>query len=515
MITGQEQPDGGTLRIGDTVQMAYVDQSRDALDPDKTVWEEISGGDRADQGRRPQDELARLRVVASTSRAPTSSRRSASSPAASATACTWPSCSRRAATCCCSTSRPTTSTSTRCARWRRRCSTSPAARWSSPTIAGSWIASPRTCSPSRATRRSRWFEGNFEAYEEHRHAQLGDEADRPAPHHLQEAHAHLARGATACRRALLGRGPALGRLALARARGLLRRLAALLGRVAVDDAVLDRVARRTQIGDRGLRERLGALAPLCPAVADARALATFLRTPRARSWSKRSSFRLLLAMRSCCPARPGTNHELDPGDHRAEMRDRRLQLCVRQVGRRPEPQPRAAAVGEHAALGERPLELAGARRAQREEAAEALQRNGALARDDLLRARRARRSPRRAGRPGGGRTRAGARGSGPAARRTRTRARRGSGSSGRTSSRRSARPRGRRERATGRARRRARRTPRTSRSRPGRRSSACARQAQEAVALAELQVLVAAADHPRRARARGRGGRTGRSPSAW
>jgi sulfate-transporting ATPase len=44
MITGSEQPDAGTLRIGETVQMAYVDQSRDALDPDKTVWEEISGG---------------------------------------------------------------------------------------------------------------------------------------------------------------------------------------------------------------------------------------------------------------------------------------------------------------------------------------------------------------------------------------------------------------------------------------------------------------------------------------
>ncbi len=44
MITGQEQPDAGTLRIGDTVQMAYVDQSRDALDPEKNVWEEISGG---------------------------------------------------------------------------------------------------------------------------------------------------------------------------------------------------------------------------------------------------------------------------------------------------------------------------------------------------------------------------------------------------------------------------------------------------------------------------------------
>ena len=44
MITGQEQPDSGSFRIGDTVELAYVDQSRDDLDPDKTVWEEISGG---------------------------------------------------------------------------------------------------------------------------------------------------------------------------------------------------------------------------------------------------------------------------------------------------------------------------------------------------------------------------------------------------------------------------------------------------------------------------------------
>jgi energy-dependent translational throttle protein EttA len=44
MITGDEAPDQGTLQVGDTVQLAYVDQSRDALDPDKTVWEEISDG---------------------------------------------------------------------------------------------------------------------------------------------------------------------------------------------------------------------------------------------------------------------------------------------------------------------------------------------------------------------------------------------------------------------------------------------------------------------------------------
>ena len=45
MIIGDEEPDGGSLRLGDSVELAYVDQSRDALDPDKTVWEEISGGE--------------------------------------------------------------------------------------------------------------------------------------------------------------------------------------------------------------------------------------------------------------------------------------------------------------------------------------------------------------------------------------------------------------------------------------------------------------------------------------
>ena len=44
MITGQEKPDSGVITIGESVQMGYVDQSRDSLDPDKTVWQEISGG---------------------------------------------------------------------------------------------------------------------------------------------------------------------------------------------------------------------------------------------------------------------------------------------------------------------------------------------------------------------------------------------------------------------------------------------------------------------------------------
>jgi ATP-binding cassette ChvD family protein len=54
MITGQEKPDGGSLRVGETVQLAYVDQSRDLLDAKKNVWEEISDGlDTLTLGGRP------------------------------------------------------------------------------------------------------------------------------------------------------------------------------------------------------------------------------------------------------------------------------------------------------------------------------------------------------------------------------------------------------------------------------------------------------------------------------
>ncbi|MCA9142531.1 MAG: energy-dependent translational throttle protein EttA [Planctomycetaceae bacterium] len=53
MLVGQEQPDSGTLKVGETVELGYVDQSRDALDPEKTVYQEISGGyDNLDMGGR-------------------------------------------------------------------------------------------------------------------------------------------------------------------------------------------------------------------------------------------------------------------------------------------------------------------------------------------------------------------------------------------------------------------------------------------------------------------------------
>ena len=128
MIVGEEQPDAGALRLGDTVDLAYVDQSRDALDPDEVRL----GGDlrrlRAHQGRRPRGQLARLRGrlqlqglrPAAQGRRAVRRRAQPRAPREAA--------AHAAATSCCSTSRPTTSTSTRCARWRRRCSRSRAAR---------------------------------------------------------------------------------------------------------------------------------------------------------------------------------------------------------------------------------------------------------------------------------------------------------------------------------------------------------------------------------------------------
>ncbi|HEY1630336.1 MAG TPA: energy-dependent translational throttle protein EttA [Rhizomicrobium sp.] len=59
MLTGQEKPDSGAMRVGDTVQIGYVDQSRDALDPNKTVWQEISDGlDVLELGKRTMQSRA-------------------------------------------------------------------------------------------------------------------------------------------------------------------------------------------------------------------------------------------------------------------------------------------------------------------------------------------------------------------------------------------------------------------------------------------------------------------------
>ena len=59
MITGQDSPDSGSINIGDTVKLGYVDQSRDDLNPNSTVWEEISDGlDEIELGKRKMQSRA-------------------------------------------------------------------------------------------------------------------------------------------------------------------------------------------------------------------------------------------------------------------------------------------------------------------------------------------------------------------------------------------------------------------------------------------------------------------------
>jgi sulfate-transporting ATPase len=97
MITGKETPDAGTLKVGETVQMAYVDQGRDDLDADKTVWENISeGAEELDLGRR-EGQQPRL-LLGFQLQGPRAAKKVGTCRAASAIACTWPGCSRAAPT---------------------------------------------------------------------------------------------------------------------------------------------------------------------------------------------------------------------------------------------------------------------------------------------------------------------------------------------------------------------------------------------------------------------------------
>ena len=121
MITGQEKPDAGTLRLGETVQLGYVDQSRDALGANKSVWEEISGGeDELMIGKRPVPSRAYVSWF-NFKGAQQQRKVGTLSGWRAQPSFIWRSCSSAARTCCCWTSRPTTSTSTRCVRSRKRC----------------------------------------------------------------------------------------------------------------------------------------------------------------------------------------------------------------------------------------------------------------------------------------------------------------------------------------------------------------------------------------------------------
>ena len=178
MIVGQEEPDAGALRLGETVQLAYVDQSRDALDAEKSVWEEISEG--YDQIKVGSEEMnSRAYTSGFNFKGSDQQRRSGPSRAASETASTWRSSFAPAATSCCSTSRPTTSTSTRLRALEEAllafagCAVVVSHdRWFLDRVATHVLAFE---GDSQVT----WFEGNVEAYEENRRARLGPAADRP------------------------------------------------------------------------------------------------------------------------------------------------------------------------------------------------------------------------------------------------------------------------------------------------------------------------------------------------
>ena len=182
----RRKPDAGEIRIGPSVQLAYVDQSRAVA----RRHEDRLAGDlrrpRHDQGRQLRDALARLCRPLQLPR-----------HAAAAVIGELSGGERNrvhlakvlkpAATCCCSTSRPTTSTSRRCARSKRRCSASRAARSSSRTIAGSSTASRPTSSRSRAT--ARWSGSRATTRSTWRTCKRrkGEDADQPHRHPVQAA----------------------------------------------------------------------------------------------------------------------------------------------------------------------------------------------------------------------------------------------------------------------------------------------------------------------------------------
>ena len=178
MITGSEQPDAGELRVGDTVELAYVDQSRDALGDDKTVWEEISGGmDQIKVGDRTMNSRAycsswnfkgsdQQKKVGKLSGGERNRLHLAKVLRAGGNVLLL--------------DEPTNDLDVDTLRALEEALLSFAGcaviishdRWFLDRVATHVLAFE---GDSQVT----WFEGNFEAYEEHRRALLGDEADRP------------------------------------------------------------------------------------------------------------------------------------------------------------------------------------------------------------------------------------------------------------------------------------------------------------------------------------------------
>ena len=178
MIVGDEQPDDGALRLGDTVELAYVDQSRDALDAEKTVWEEISGG--MDQIKVGEREMASRAYVASFNfRGSDQQKKVGKLSGGERNRLHLAKLLRRGGNLLL-LDEPTNDLDVDTLRALEEALLDFAGcavvishdRWFLDRVATHVLAFE---GDSQVT----WFEGNFEAYEEHRHEQLGADADRP------------------------------------------------------------------------------------------------------------------------------------------------------------------------------------------------------------------------------------------------------------------------------------------------------------------------------------------------
>jgi sulfate-transporting ATPase len=178
MITGEEQPDSGELRVGDTVKLAYVDQSRDALDPDKNVWEEISGGyDHIALGEQTVN--SRAYVAGFNFKGSDQQKKVAKLSGGERNRLHLAKLLRSGGNLLL-LDEPTNDLDTDTLRALEEALLSFAGcavvvshdRWFLDRIATHVLA-------FEGESQARWFEGNFEAYESFRHEQLGAEADRP------------------------------------------------------------------------------------------------------------------------------------------------------------------------------------------------------------------------------------------------------------------------------------------------------------------------------------------------
>jgi ATP-binding cassette ChvD family protein len=178
MITGQEQADAGVLRLGETVDLAYVDQSRDVLDPDKSVWEEISEGyDQIEVGGR---EMSSRAYVGSFNFKGADQQKAVSTLSGGERNRVHLAKVLRRGGNLLLLDEPTNDLDVDTLRALEDGLLSFAGcavvishdRWFLDRIATHVLAFE---GESQVT----WFEGNFDAYEEHRRAKLGAEADRP------------------------------------------------------------------------------------------------------------------------------------------------------------------------------------------------------------------------------------------------------------------------------------------------------------------------------------------------